>query len=106
MFVYLTDPLEGALKGLQTLDVATEVQKCVDYLKRTNRRRGPARGDARRDRTLLRPFARRAGRELTEGERAVVVARLDTHGADRLAEVVLDLCATELAAWLADPSAT
>jgi len=34
------------------------------------------------------------------------VARLTTHGADRLGDVVLDLTdAAALAAWLADPAA-
>jgi len=35
----------------------------------------------------------------------VVLARLESLGADRLGDVVLDLSAPELAAWLADPAA-
>ena len=53
---------------------------------------------------LLRLFSRRLQRALTDVERAVIIARLDTLGADRLGDVVLDLSAPELAAWLADPT--
>jgi isocitrate lyase len=53
----------------------------------------------------LRLFSRRLQRALTDVERAVIVARLDTLGADRLGDVVLDLSAPELSAWLADPAA-
>lgn len=107
---YLADLLEVAPGGPHMLDVATEVKKYVDYLKRTNYRRGLRKGMREGMREgiapLLRLFARRVGRELTDQEHAVVVARLATLGADRLGDVVLDLPATELAAWLADPSAT
>lgn len=88
------------------LDVATEVKKYVDYLKRTNYRRGMREGMREGIAPLLRQFSRRIGRELSEDERAVVIARLDSHGADRLGDFVLDLSPAELAAWLADPSAT
>ena len=54
---------------------------------------------------LLRQFSRRLGRALTDDERAVVTARLNTLGADRLGDVVLDLSALDLAVWLADPAA-
>ena len=54
---------------------------------------------------LLRLFSRRLQRTLSDGERAVIVARLDALGADRLGDVVLDLSAPELAAWLAEPAA-
>jgi hypothetical protein len=54
---------------------------------------------------LERMFARRLGRALTPTERATLVRRLDTHGADRLGDVVLDLSEGELAAWLDDPNA-
>ncbi len=54
---------------------------------------------------LLRQFARRLGRVLTEDEQRIVVARLDTVGADRLGDVVLDLDPEALAQWLADPEA-
>jgi len=51
-------------------------------------------------------YHRRLGRPLTVGERTTLRARLDTHGADRIAEVALDLSADALAAWLADADAT
>jgi hypothetical protein len=54
---------------------------------------------------LLRLFSQRLARALSDVERAVIVARLETLGADRLGDVVLDLSAPALAAWLADPAA-
>jgi hypothetical protein len=54
---------------------------------------------------LLRQFSRRLDRALTDDERAVVTARLNTLGADRLGDVVLALSALDLSAWLADPAA-
>jgi hypothetical protein len=53
---------------------------------------------------LERQFSRRLGRALTPQEHATLVRRLDTHGADRLGDVVLDLSVTQLAAWLEDPA--
>ncbi len=50
-------------------------------------------------------FSRRLGRPLTEAEHATLVARLRTHGPDRLGDVVLDLPRDELARWLVDPAA-
>lgn len=55
---------------------------------------------------LLRQFSRRLERVLSESERAVIVERLATLGADRVGDVVLDLSGPELSAWLADPAAT
>ena len=54
---------------------------------------------------LVHQLTRRLGRPLTTGERASVVLRLETLGPDRLGDVVLDLDAASLAAWLADPKA-
>lgn len=54
---------------------------------------------------LLRLFARKLGRPLSEQEEATMCARLATHGADRLGDVALDLDGAALAAWLADPNA-
>ena len=54
---------------------------------------------------LLRQFSRRLDRALTDDERAAVTARLNTLGADRLGDVVLDLSALDLAVWLGDPAA-
>ena len=54
---------------------------------------------------LLRQIARRLGRSLSIDERRSLAVRLDTVGPERLGDVVLDLNALELAAWLANPDA-
>ncbi|MFO0603247.1 MAG: hypothetical protein U0324_08740 [Polyangiales bacterium] len=54
---------------------------------------------------LEHQFARRLGRALTPPEHATLLARLRTHGPDRLGDVVLDLSPDELAAWITDPAA-
>ena len=53
---------------------------------------------------VVRMLARKLGRPLTEAERHSLTERLDTVGADRLGDVVLDLAPEQLAAWLADPT--
>jgi hypothetical protein len=50
-------------------------------------------------------FERRLCRRLTSSEQATLYERLATLGPDRLGDVVLDMDAATLAAWLADPSA-
>jgi hypothetical protein len=55
---------------------------------------------------LVHQFSRRLGRPITDAERAELLRRLDTLGADRIGDVVLDLAPNALAAWLADPAAT
>jgi predicted transposase YdaD len=55
--------------------------------------------------TLTRLFEHRLHRNLSETERAILATRIDRLGAERLGNVVLDLDATQLAAWLADPAA-
>ena len=57
------------------------------------------------EKALVRLFSRRLGRALTAQEHATLVRRLDTHGADRVGDVVLDLTEAQLAAWLDDPAA-
>jgi len=57
-------------------------------------------------RTLTRQYERRLTRALTPDERATLAARLSALGVDRLGDLVLDLGAAALAAWLADPAAT
>ena len=54
---------------------------------------------------LTRLFARRLGRALTEDELRTLTQRLDTHGPDRLGDVVLDLTPEQLATWIDDPHA-
>jgi len=52
-----------------------------------------------------RQFERRLGRPLTSAERETVSARFRSPGPERVFDVVLDLDAPALAAWLADPDA-
>ena len=54
---------------------------------------------------LVRLLAWKLGRPVEYAERSALVARLATLGPERLGDIVLDLAADELAAWLADPAA-
>ncbi len=54
---------------------------------------------------VLHQFARKLGRPVSDDERALLRARLDTLGPDRVGDVVLDLPPAALAEWLADPAA-
>jgi len=54
---------------------------------------------------VLRLFERKLARPLTSEERADLIERANRLGADRLSDVVLDLDATALATWLANPTA-
>ena len=54
---------------------------------------------------LLRQCERKLSRPLTDEEHVEIVRRLDTLGPERLGDVVLDLDAGALKAWLADPHA-
>ena len=54
----------------------------------------------------VRLFERKLKRALSASEQATLVARLETLGATRLDEVVIDLPAPEILAWFADPHAT
>ena len=54
---------------------------------------------------LQHQFERRLSRRLTPAEQSLLRQRLTTLGADRLGDVVLDLDASALSAWLSDPAA-
>lgn len=54
---------------------------------------------------LVHVFERRLGREVTADEHHALRGRLTRLGAERLGDVVLDLSAEALAAWLADRNA-
>ncbi len=54
---------------------------------------------------LTHQFERRLGRHLNDEERSALAARLARLGPERLGDVVFDLDATMLAAWLANPDA-
>ena len=69
--------------------------------------RGRREGEQRGRREELRElFARRLLRELDARESVLFVQRCERLGFGRLGEVVLDLDAKQLAAWLANPDAT
>lgn len=55
---------------------------------------------------LVHQFERRLGRPLTAGEHGILRDRLGRLGANRLGDVVLDLSAEALGAWLTDADAT
>ena len=78
--------------------IAMEVRQRIEEEKRRVREQGHAE-------VILHQFARKLARPLSESERAQVLDRLARLGPDRLGDVVLDLDATALAAWLADPAA-
>jgi hypothetical protein len=71
-------------------------------------RRGYESLDAVRDEgrkeELVRLYERRLGRPLSDSERRSLSGRLERLGSDRIGDVVLDLDAGRLAAWLADES--
>jgi hypothetical protein len=67
--------------------------------------RGTKEGFERGAQSLAHLFERRLGRPLHDDERALLRERNETLGPDRVGDVVLDLSADELAAWLADPGA-
>lgn len=54
---------------------------------------------------LSRQFARRLGRTLSAAEQTALRTRFDQVGPARMGDVVLDLDADALGAWLADPDA-
>lgn len=88
-------------------------QKMIDAIedrgwkrgKSEGRKEGLAEGLARGSELLFHQFTRKLERPLTERERATLLRRLDTLGPGRLGDVVLDLDAPALAAWLASPRA-
>ena len=67
--------------------------------------RGITQGIERGIAPLASLFSRRLGRGLTTDEHRTLAARLDTLGPARLGDVVLDLDAPALDAWLRDPDA-
>ena len=74
-----------------------ETHRIYDELMETQRKIGLS--------PLVRQFERRFSRPLTAAEHATLLTRLSTVGPDRLGDVVLDLDAPALEAWLADPAA-
>ena len=58
------------------------------------------------EKAVLHQFERKLARVLSEAEHTELARRLRTLGSDRLGDVVLDLAAPQLDAWLRDPNAT
>ncbi|WP_438014508.1 hypothetical protein WMF18_26875 [Sorangium sp. So ce315] len=56
--------------------------------------------------TRTKQFEKKLGRPLAEAERSVLAERFDRLGPDRLDDVLLELPADAIAAWLADPAAS
>jgi hypothetical protein len=83
-------------------ELAVTSQQIVEALERKAMEKGMEKGAAR---TLVHQFERRLSRALREDEQARLHARTAALGPDRLGDLVLDLSADELAAWLADPAA-
>jgi hypothetical protein len=68
--------------------------------------RGRQEGELRgRQEDFARQYGKRLGRPLTAEERATLVQRLGTLGADRLDDVLFGLAPEAIAAWLGDPIA-
>jgi hypothetical protein len=110
-FVPLT-PLEGQTHTIDDEEVAMtyqEMQQVYENTQRRARKEGIKKGRKKGLKKGLAPlvclFQRKLDRPLSTEERATLVRRLDTHGPDRLGNVVIDLDAPVLAAWLADPDA-
>ncbi len=57
-------------------------------------------------RILMMLYEERMGRSLHEGERAVLIRRMEKLGRDRLLKAPYELSGDALAAWLGDPNAT
>ncbi|MEZ4307795.1 MAG: hypothetical protein R3F14_07075 [Polyangiaceae bacterium] len=72
---------------------------------RQGRKEGRAAGVREGLEPVLHQFARRLGAPLTPEQTDTILHRMTTLGPDRLGDVVLDLDATALAAWLADTEA-
>jgi predicted transposase YdaD len=74
--------------------------------KQDGRLEGKLEGEQKGEqKAVSRMFEKRLGRPLVEGERAVLLRRLGSLGADRLMDVRDELGPDALAAWLAAPDA-
>lgn len=81
-------------------------QKLIDAIENKGWERGRTEGRQEGlQQGLIHLFTRKLGRPLTDRQRATLLRRLDTLGPDRVGDVVLDLDAAALAAWLANPRA-
>ncbi|KYF53918.1 hypothetical protein BE08_07020 [Sorangium cellulosum] len=112
------EPSARAALDPEEEEIVTEAQQWFEQLKQSLRAdaRKEALQEGRKEglneglkegqiRTLARQFEKKLGRPLAEAERSVLTERLDRLGPDRLDDVLLELPADALAAWLADPAA-
>jgi hypothetical protein len=82
-------------------------REIIKYLRNEGRVQGRSEGRIEGEmRASTRIFERRLARALTPDEQATLSARFEIVGPDRLCDLVFDLDAAALAAWLADPAAT
>ena len=106
-------PIDRALRSpdqelfMQTTDTLYEdiLRRARDEGIEKGIERGIERGIEKGLSPLVRQFSRRLARPLTQAERGTLVARMSTHGSDRLGDVVLDLDPGALERWLHDPDA-
>lgn len=89
-------------RTLEDEDFVMNTQEIVDAMERKFLENGRREGM----KPLARQFERRLQRPLTGDEIEVLLRRLDTLGAERLGDVVLDLSPEALASWLAAPDAS
>jgi predicted transposase YdaD len=94
-------------------EILVNGQKLIDAIENRGLERGRSEGRQQGQREgrqqgldlVAHQFTRKLGRPLTERQRATILRRFDTLGPERLGDVVLDLDAAALAAWLANPRA-
>ncbi|WP_437623262.1 hypothetical protein [Sorangium sp. So ce1151] len=96
------EPSARAALDPEEEEIVTEVQQWFEQLKQSLRDEGLKEGQLR---TLARQLEKKLGRPLADAERSVLAERFDRLGPDRLDDVLLELPAGALAAWLADPAA-
>ncbi|XXY18467.1 hypothetical protein WME88_02280 [Sorangium sp. So ce216] len=92
-------------------EIVTEVQQWFEQLKQSLRdeaRKEALQEGLREEQigTRARQLEKKLGRPLADAERSVLAERFDRLGPDRLADVLLELPAGALAAWLAEPAAS
>jgi len=92
---------EGMEKGLET-GLAQGLEKGLEKGLAKGLETGLEKGrEEGEHRTLLRLFERRLGRPLSAAEHARLGERIHTQGAEKIADLVIDLSADDLATWLA-----
>lgn len=101
---HLTEEEKEVLVTGEQMLVALE-KKAWKQGRQEGRQEGLAEGQRRAAEVLAHMIERKIGRPLTDEHRTTVLQRLEALGPDRLGDVLLDLDAPTLAAWLANPEA-